>query len=56
VPPETVERLKDAGFRVHRLRDRDEAVGHSHLILVGTDGSFDVGTDPRADGGALASS
>jgi hypothetical protein len=37
------------------LRDRDEAVGHSHLILV-ADGSFDVGTDPRADGGALASS
>jgi gamma-glutamyltranspeptidase/glutathione hydrolase len=56
VPDETVDRLKDSGFAVEPLRDRDEAVGHSHLILVGPDGSFDVGTDPRADGGALASS
>ena len=35
------------------LDDLDEAVGHSHLILPSPDG-LDVGSDPRADGGALA--
>ena len=55
VPAETVERIMSAGFHVEPLMDRDEAVGHSHLIAVGPDGSFEVGTDPRADGGALAS-
>lgn len=54
VPRPTVELLKEAGYRVESLDEVDEAVGHSHLILVRPDGSFDVGSDPRADGGALA--
>ena len=45
---------QDAGFRVDRLDDVDEAVGHAHLILARPQGGFDVGSDPRADGGALA--
>ena len=36
------------------LEDVDEAVGHAHLILARPQGGFDVGSDPRADGGALA--
>ncbi|MGZ6546045.1 MAG: gamma-glutamyltransferase, partial [Actinomycetota bacterium] len=55
VPVATAERLGAAGFGVHRLADVDEAVGHAHLIVARPDGSFEVGTDPRADGGALAS-
>jgi gamma-glutamyltranspeptidase/glutathione hydrolase len=46
--------LREAGFRVDALRDLDEDVGHAHLILVGPDGTFDAGTDPRADGGVAA--
>ena len=42
------------GFRIDRVDDVDEAVGHAHLILARPDGGFDVGSDPRADGGALA--
>ena len=30
------------------------SVGHAHLIRVHADGRLDVGSDPRADGGALA--
>ena len=56
VPDDAVDGLRAAGFEVDRLPDRDEAVGHSHLIMVGPEGTFEVGTDPRADGGALASS
>ncbi|HEX5949398.1 MAG TPA: gamma-glutamyltransferase [Actinomycetota bacterium] len=43
--------LRDAGFRVDALEELDEDVGHAHLIVNGPDGSFDAGTDPRADGG-----
>jgi gamma-glutamyltranspeptidase/glutathione hydrolase len=55
VPSATTDRLAAAGFRVHRLADVDEAVGHAHLIVVHPDRAFEVATDPRADGGALAS-
>jgi len=55
VPSGTTDRLEEAGFRVERLDDLDEAVGHAHLILTPPDGPFAVGSDPRADGGALAS-
>jgi gamma-glutamyltranspeptidase/glutathione hydrolase len=55
VPAETTDRLETAGFRVDRLDDVDGAVGHAHLIVTTADGSFLVGSDPRADGGALAS-
>jgi gamma-glutamyltranspeptidase/glutathione hydrolase len=43
--------LRDAGFRLDALDELDEGVGHAHLIVVGPDGTFDAGTDPRADGG-----
>jgi len=33
--------------------EHDEAVGHAHMIRTGPAG-FDAGSDPRADGGALA--
>ena len=55
VPDATRDRLQEVGFRVEAMDDLDEAVGHAHLILARPDGSFDVGSDPRADGGALAS-
>jgi gamma-glutamyltranspeptidase/glutathione hydrolase len=46
--------LDAVGFRVNMLNDLDESVGAAHLIVVRPDGTFDVGSDPRADGGALA--
>jgi gamma-glutamyltranspeptidase/glutathione hydrolase len=55
VPAATVETLERAGLAVTRLGRHDAATGHAHLILVGDDGAFDAGTDPRADGGAAAS-
>ncbi len=55
VPTETTDRLEADGFRVEHLGDVDEAVGHAHLILTPPDGPFAAGSDPRADGGALAS-
>jgi len=49
------EALASVGFRVDRLDELDESVGHAHLITVGPEGELDAGTDPRADGAALAS-
>ncbi len=54
VPGATRDRLEETGFRVEEQDDLDEALGQAHLIVVRPDGSFDVGSDPRADGGALA--
>jgi gamma-glutamyltranspeptidase len=54
VPTATTKRLAAAGFRIDPLEDVDEAVGHAHLILALPDGVLEVGSDPRADGGALA--
>lgn len=48
------EALTRAGFRVDELEDGSEDVGHAHLIVAGSDGTFRAGTDPRADGGAAA--
>lgn len=45
--------LQEAGFRVDTVGEQDEAVGHAHLIRLDTVG-FVAGSDPRADGGALA--
>jgi gamma-glutamyltranspeptidase len=53
VPTETLERLQGSGFRVDTVGEHDEAVGHAHMIRTGPAG-FDAGSDPRADGGALA--
>jgi hypothetical protein len=54
VPATTVARLEGAGLTVTRLPRHDSSTGHAHLIVIGEDGSFDVGTDPRADGEAAA--
>lgn len=52
---ETRTSLARSGFRVQVGDDLDSAVGHAHLIVRDRSGQFDVATDPRADGGALAS-
>jgi gamma-glutamyltranspeptidase/glutathione hydrolase len=54
VPSEAVASLKDAGYRVDTVGEVDGAVGHAHMIRATPDG-FDAGSDPRADGGAMAS-
>jgi len=54
VPDATVELLERAGFSVTRLGAEDSSVGHAHLIRLNPDGSLEAGTDPRADGAALA--
>jgi gamma-glutamyltranspeptidase len=54
VPNATVELLERAGFRVTRLDADDSSVGHAHLIRLDPDGLLEAGTDPRADGAALA--
>jgi gamma-glutamyltranspeptidase len=55
VPAEVADRLEQAGYALTRLGSEDSSVGHAHLIRIAADGSFEVGTDPRADGAALAS-
>jgi gamma-glutamyltranspeptidase len=55
VPAEVADRLEEAGYALTRLGSEDSSVGHAHLIRIAADGSFQVGTDPRADGAALAS-
>ena len=52
--PAATQRLQQAGFRVENLKDVDEDTGHAHMIVRRPDGTFQVGSDPRADGGALA--
>jgi gamma-glutamyltranspeptidase/glutathione hydrolase len=51
VPASTREALSGKGYRIGMLEDVSEDVGHAHLIKVEGDGSFDAGSDPRADGG-----
>jgi gamma-glutamyltranspeptidase len=46
--------LERAGLRVTPLPAHDSSTGHAHLIVLGDDGAFDAGTDPRADGEASA--
>jgi len=59
VPEVTRDTLGRAGFEVQAMQARDqtwahdEALGHAHLIRSGP-GGFDAGSDPRADGGAMA--
>jgi gamma-glutamyltranspeptidase/glutathione hydrolase len=48
------EPLERAGFRIDPLAPLDERTGHAHLIVVTPQGTFEVATDPRADGGAAA--
>jgi gamma-glutamyltranspeptidase/glutathione hydrolase len=54
VPERVRNDLRNSGFRVEGCGPLDRAVGHAQMIRV-DHGSFSVGSDPRADGGALAS-
>lgn len=54
VPEQAVRSLEAAGYRVSMVDPHDDAVGHAHMIRASGDG-FDAGSDPRADGGAMAS-
>jgi gamma-glutamyltranspeptidase len=54
VPAEAVADLQAAGFRVDIESERGEGIGHAHMIRS-TDRGFEAGSDPRADGGSMAS-
>ncbi|HTG48723.1 MAG TPA: gamma-glutamyltransferase [Actinomycetota bacterium] len=53
LPTPVVDAIASAGFATLPVGRRTEALGHAHLIRLGP-GGFDVGSDPRADGGAAA--
>jgi gamma-glutamyltranspeptidase len=52
VPEEARAALRHSGFGVEPT-EADEPLGHAHMIRV-VAGGFEAGSDPRADGGALA--
>jgi gamma-glutamyltranspeptidase/glutathione hydrolase len=54
VPDRTLAALAAAGYRVATVGELDGSVGHAHMIRATADG-FEAGSDPRADGGAMAS-
>ena len=54
VPEEVRASLAREGFRVEVLDRVDRAVGHAQLLRIGP-GVLAAGTDPRSDGGAVAS-
>ena len=54
VPAEAVAAIEAAGFAVRRLDDLDDEVGHAHLIRGAPTAGSHAGSDPRADGGAMA--
>jgi gamma-glutamyltranspeptidase/glutathione hydrolase len=53
VPAEALAAFDGAGFSVRQLEAFSEDVGHAQLIAA-SDAGFEVATDPRADGAALA--
>jgi gamma-glutamyltranspeptidase/glutathione hydrolase len=53
VPAEARTSLASSGFELLPVGDRSSEVGHAQLIRVAR-GRFDVGSDPRSDGGAAA--
>jgi gamma-glutamyltranspeptidase/glutathione hydrolase len=53
LPAEAVASIEAAGFDVHPVGVLDETVGHAHVIRASA-GTLEAGSDPRADGGALA--
>jgi gamma-glutamyltranspeptidase/glutathione hydrolase len=53
VPITAVDAILDAGADVVRVEDLGRSVGHVHLLRVTGEG-LDTGSDPRADGSALA--
>ncbi len=54
VPSTTRDALERSGFHVTDIGEGRGSAGHAHMIAIG-DGGFEAGSDPRADGGALAS-
>ena len=57
VPEAPLRALRNAGFSVAPLGSLASSAGHAHMIRIGEGGrdELDAGSDPRADGGALAS-
>jgi gamma-glutamyltranspeptidase len=54
VPDAVRASFERGGFRVETLAEMDRAVGHAQLLRI--DGvTLNAGSDPRADGGAMAS-
>jgi gamma-glutamyltranspeptidase/glutathione hydrolase len=53
VPRDTIAAFDATGFQIDRLDDWSEKVGHANVIFA-SQGGFEVATDPRADGSALA--
>ena len=53
LPAVALDDLAAEGYRVDRIGANDRAVGHAHLVRIGA-GTLSAGTDPRADGAALA--
>ncbi|MGZ8593733.1 MAG: gamma-glutamyltransferase family protein, partial [Actinomycetota bacterium] len=51
VPAAARRSLEDTGYAIDVVADLGRSVGHAHLLLAREDGGFDVGSDPRADGG-----
>jgi gamma-glutamyltranspeptidase len=54
VPEGVLASFGRAGFRVDMLGPMDRAVGHAQLLRT-EGGTLVAGSDPRADGGAMAS-
>jgi gamma-glutamyltranspeptidase len=53
VPADTLDRIRATGLAIESVEAHEGALGHSHLIRRG-EGTLDVASDPRADGGAMA--
>ncbi len=45
--------LSARGHQINSVPDGIELLGHAGAIVVGTDASLEVATDPRSDGAAL---
>jgi gamma-glutamyltranspeptidase/glutathione hydrolase len=54
VPGSTCDAFAAAGYAIERIGALEGAVGHAHLLLAREDGTLEAGSDPRADGGAVA--
>ena len=55
VPESVRANLEAAGFGMDTVPWPSGEVGHAHAIRIAGDGTLEVGSDPRADGGSLAS-
>lgn len=45
--------LSARGHQINSVPDGIELMGHAGAIVVGTDASLEVASDPRSDGAAL---